>query len=83
MSISSALYEELTVKDGQIAASNYHEYPLATLEDTPQIEVIILQGTDQLPGVGEPRVEPIAPVIAAAVFDLTGQNLRSLPLRIS
>jgi len=83
MGISSALYEELTVKDGQIAASNYHEYPLATLADTPEIEVIILQGSSEPLGVGEPPIEPIAPAIAAAVFDLTGQNLRSLPLRLS
>ncbi|WP_285544499.1 hypothetical protein [Dyadobacter frigoris] len=46
----------------------------ATLADTPEIEVINLQGSSEPLGVVEPPIEPIAPAIAAAVFDLTGQN---------
>jgi len=83
MGISSALYEQMTVKDGQVAVTNFHEYPLATLADSPEIEVVILQGHHEPYGVGEPPIAPIAPAIAAAVFDLTGQRLRSLPMKLS
>lgn len=83
MGITAALYEGLTVKDGQIATTNFHEYPMVMLSDTPEIEVIILEGHEEPYGVGEPPLAPVAPAIAAAVFDLTGRNLRSLPLKLS
>lgn len=83
MGITAALYEGLTVKGGQITATNFHEYPMAKLSDTPEIEVIILEGHTEPYGVGEPPLAPVAPAIAAAVFDLTGKNLRTLPLKLS
>ncbi|AEI47241.1 xanthine dehydrogenase family protein molybdopterin-binding subunit [Runella slithyformis] len=83
MGITAALYEGLTVKDGQIAATNFHEYPMATLADTPEIETFIVEGHDEPYGVGEPPLAPVAPAIAAAIFDLTGKHLRTLPLKLS
>jgi isoquinoline 1-oxidoreductase subunit beta len=83
MGITAALYEGLTIKDGQIAATNFHEYPMATLADTPEIETFIIEGHDEPYGVGEPPLAPVAPAIAAAIFDLTGKNLRKLPLKLS
>lgn len=83
MGITAALYEGLTVKDGQITATNFHEYPMVTLADTPEIETFIIEGHDEPYGVGEPPLAPVAPAIAAAVFDLTGKNLRKLPLKLS
>jgi isoquinoline 1-oxidoreductase subunit beta len=83
MGITGALYEGLQVKDGQITTTNFHLYPVAMLSDTPEIETIIVEGHDEPYGVGEPPIAPVAPAIAAAVFDLTGKNLRSLPLKLS
>lgn len=83
MGISAALYEGIYVKDGQIATSNFHQYPLASLKDTPQIETFILSGADEPYGAGEPPLGPIAPAIAAAVFNATGKRLRSLPLTLA
>ena len=81
MGIGAALYEETTVKDGQFTATNYHQYPMATLSDTPpEITVIMLEGSEIPSGVGEPPVATIAPAIASAIFDLTGQRLREIPL---
>ena len=80
MGISAALYEGVQVKDGQINATNFIEYPLASLADVPEIEVVILQNSKEVYGIGEPPLGPIAPAIAAAIFDLTGKRLRSLPL---
>ncbi len=81
MGISAGLYEEIQIKDGQIPVTNYHQYPLAKLSDTPDIQVVILENADEPYGVGEPPISPIAPAIANAVFDLTGKRLRNLPLQ--
>lgn len=82
MGISASLYEGIYVKDGQFTVSNYHQYPMATLVDTPPaIEVILLENDEKPYGVGEPPIAPIAPAIANAIFDLTGKRLRSLPLQ--
>lgn len=82
MGISSSLYEDNFVKDGQFNATNYHKYPLATLFDAPpEINVLMLEGSDVPTGVGEPPIAPIAPAIANAIYDLTGHRLRNLPLQ--
>ena len=82
MGISSALYEDNHVKDGQFYANNYHKYPMAMLSDTPpEINVVMIEGSDVPTGIGEPPIAPIAPAIANAVFDVTGVRLRNLPLQ--
>ncbi len=83
MGITAALYEKIEVKDGQMTASNFNDYPMAMLSDTPSdISIFILEGAEEVYGIGEPPLSPIAPAIAAAVFDLTGKNLRTLPLKL-
>ena len=83
MGITAALYEQITVEDGRITNSNFNTYPMVTLADTPEINVIILEGEDMPLGVGEPPLSPVAPAIASAVFDLTGKRLRNLPLKLT
>lgn len=80
MGISATLYEATYVKDGKFTASNYHQYPMATLSDTPEIEVHFIEGTDKPYGVGEPPIGPVAPAIINAWYDLTGERKRALPL---
>ncbi len=83
MGITAALYEKMEVKDGQMTASTFNDYPMAMLSDTPdQIQVFILEGCEEVYGIGEPPLSPMAPAIAAAIFDLTGKNLRTLPLSV-
>lgn len=82
MGIGATLYEELTIKDGQIEATNFHQYILPTLKDTPEIEVVILEGAEVPYGVGEPPLGPIAPAITAAILDLTGKAVRRLPIKL-
>ena len=79
MGMSAAMYEGLFVEDGKISASNYHLYPIAMMRDTPEIEVVILENADSPSGVGEPPMAPMAPAIANAVFDLTGERKREVP----
>jgi isoquinoline 1-oxidoreductase subunit beta len=81
MAMSAALYEDVHIEDSQIVETNFHNYRVATLTNTPEIEVILQESTEKPMGVGEPPMSPIAPAIANAVFNLTGKRLRSLPLQ--
>ena len=83
MGIGAALYEEATVKDGQIEQAYFSQYPMVLLADVPEIQCFILEGDDIPYGVGEPPLAPIAPAIAGAILDLTGKAVRSLPIRLS
>ena len=80
MGISASLYEGTYVKKGKFSATNYHQYPMATLADTPEIDVIILENSDRMTGIGEPPIAPIAPAIANALYDLRGERKRTIPL---
>jgi isoquinoline 1-oxidoreductase subunit beta len=80
--LSAALMGEITVKDGRIAQSNFNDYPVLRIDAAPQVETIVLPSAEPPEGVGEPGLPPIAPAVAAAVFKLTGQRLRSLPLKL-
>ncbi len=80
--LSAALHDEITLKDGRVQQSNFHDYRTLRLPDMPAVEVVILQGGEHPEGVGEPGTPPVAPAVANAVFRLTGQRLRSLPLRL-
>jgi isoquinoline 1-oxidoreductase beta subunit len=83
MGLSSTLFEELTIKDGAIVPANFDAYPLLTMADTPEIEVALAGSGDTPYGMGEPPIGPIAAAVANAIFALTGQRLRRLPLRLA
>jgi isoquinoline 1-oxidoreductase beta subunit len=80
--LSAALAGEITVKDGRIEQSNFNDYPVLRIDRAPMVETIIMPSAELPEGVGEPATPPVAPAVAAAVFKLTGQRLRSLPLRL-
>jgi isoquinoline 1-oxidoreductase beta subunit len=78
-----ALHSKLTIKDGQVVQSNYHDYQVLRLNEMPVVEVHIVPSSDKPGGIGETGVPPTAPAVANAVFALTGQRLRELPLQLS
>ena len=80
--LSAALFSEITIRDGRVTQTNFNDYPLPKLADTPRISVEFINSGAALGGLGEPGVPPIAPAIANAVFALSGIRLRSLPLRL-
>ena len=82
MGLSSTLVERLTVKNGTIEQQDFDTYPLLTLKQTPrQMDVFFIDSTDAPKGMGEPVIGPVGACIANALFALTGQRLRTLPLR--
>jgi isoquinoline 1-oxidoreductase subunit beta len=83
MGISSALIEKITLKDGAVEQSNFDDYPILRLAQTPaQIDIHFLEGGTQPSGMGEPVIGPVPAAIANAVFALTGKRLRELPLKL-
>jgi isoquinoline 1-oxidoreductase beta subunit len=78
--LGSALSEELTIKDGAIKQSNFHEYRVMRMSDMPEIHTKIVATDNPPTGMGELGVPSVAPAIANAVFKLTGKRLRQLPM---
>jgi isoquinoline 1-oxidoreductase beta subunit len=78
--LSAALMGKITLKDGQVQQSNFHDYPVLRMNEMPRIEVHLLPVGDRPSGAGEPGVPPTAPAIANALFALTGKPVRSLPM---
>ncbi|MFL9864697.1 molybdopterin-dependent oxidoreductase [Paraburkholderia fungorum] len=81
--LSAALQDEITIVGGQVAQKNFVDFPVVRMNDCPVIEVDIMPSQMHPQGVGEPAVPPVAPAVANAVFALTGQRLRALPLRVA
>jgi isoquinoline 1-oxidoreductase beta subunit len=81
--LTAALKGEISFQDGAVQQSNFHNYELLRLFETPEIEVYRIDSQASPSGVGEPGVPPIAAAVANAVFVATGQRLRSLPLRLA
>lgn len=83
MGLSSTLIEKLTVKDGAIEQSNFDDYPILRLKQTPpQIDIHFIPDGDAPFGMGEPVIGPVAAAVTNAVFALTTQRLRELPLKL-
>ncbi|MBS0364642.1 MAG: xanthine dehydrogenase family protein molybdopterin-binding subunit [Proteobacteria bacterium] len=76
----NTLNGKVTLRDGRVEQSNFHDFPLPRITQVPPIEVVVLQGGDKPGGIGEVGVPLVAPAVANAVFALTGQRVRSLPL---
>jgi isoquinoline 1-oxidoreductase subunit beta len=78
--LSAALREAITLKEGMVEQSNFHDYEPLRMGDAPQIEVHIVPSTEKPTGVGEPGTPVIAPAVANAIFAATGKRLHNLPL---
>ncbi|MEO8453217.1 MAG: molybdopterin cofactor-binding domain-containing protein, partial [Gemmatimonadota bacterium] len=79
--LTAALHGEITIKDGRVAQSNFHDYPMLRMNEMPVIEVHIVASTEAPTGIGEPATPPIAPAVANAVYALTKRRIRRLPLK--
>jgi CO/xanthine dehydrogenase Mo-binding subunit len=80
--LTAALKGRITVADGRVTQSNFHDYPLLTMKEMPAIEVHLVPSGDAPGGAGEPGTPPIAPAVANAVFAATGTRIRRLPIQL-
>ena len=80
--LSSAMHEEITIENGRVVQSNFSDYPVLRLAETPpQVECIIMPSGGFWGGVGEPPIGGVIPALGNAIFAATGKRVRSLPLR--
>ena len=81
--LTAALYGDITVENGAVAQSNFHDYPMLRIDEAPEIEVVLINSHAPLGGGGEPGTPPIAPALVNAIFDATGERVRALPITLS
>jgi isoquinoline 1-oxidoreductase beta subunit len=77
------LYGEITLRNGRVQQSNFHDYQVVRMPDSPAIEMHLVDSMEKPAGIGEPGTALIGPTVANAVFAATGKRLRKLPLRLA
>jgi len=80
--LTAALYGEITIENGAVKQSNFHDYQMVRMPEAPKIETYIINSGESWGGAGEPGTPTVAPALANAVFDATGTRIRELPLKI-
>ena len=78
--LSAALMGRITLKEGMVEQSNFHDYPVLRMNEMPRVETHIVPSSEKPTGVGEPATPVIAPAVANALFARDGKPLRALPL---
>ena len=79
--ISAALWGEITIRNGRVEQSNFHDYRALRMNEAPAIEVHLVRSSEAPGGIGEPGTAVTAPALANAIYAATGKRLRKLPLQ--
>lgn len=79
--LNATLNEQITIRDGRVEQSNFHDYPVIRMGDVPEVEVHIVPSTEEPGGIGEASTPAIAPAVVNAIFAATGKRIRRLPIR--
>lgn len=80
MGISAMLNEAITLTDGAVDQSNFHQYPLLKLAQMPAVEVYIIKSSAAPGGMGEPGLPPVIPAVCNGIARATGKRIRKLPI---
>jgi isoquinoline 1-oxidoreductase beta subunit len=79
--LTAAMYGEVTLKDGRVQQSNFHDYQPLRMSEAPAIEVEIVKSTESLGGIGEPGTSAVLAAFSNAVHAATGKRLYTLPAK--
>ena len=79
--LTSTLKGEITIEQGAVAQSNFHEFELLQIDEMPKLEVHIVPSKQPPGGAGEPGLPPVAPAVANAIFNASGKRVRKLPIK--
>ncbi|MDY7802271.1 xanthine dehydrogenase family protein molybdopterin-binding subunit [Burkholderia stagnalis] len=78
--ITGALYGEITIENGRVAQSNFTDYRMLRIDETPPIDVHIVKSAEAPGGIGEPGTAATAAALSNAIFAASGKRLRKLPV---
>jgi isoquinoline 1-oxidoreductase beta subunit len=78
--LGAALFDEITLKDGRVEQSNFHDYPALHINEMPSIDVHIVKSIEPPGGMGEPGTSAVVPAVFNAVYAATGVRLRKPPI---
>ena len=79
--LTAALKGEITITGGRVNQSNFNDYDMVRINETPLVEVHIVESNEGPGGIGEPGTPPIAPAVCNAIFAATGKPVRRLPIQ--
>ena len=77
--LTAALYGEITVAKGRVQQTNFDKYKLLRMNESPQMDITLVQSTEKPGGIGEPATALIGPAVANAMFAATGKRVRRMP----
>jgi isoquinoline 1-oxidoreductase beta subunit len=80
--LTAAMYSDISIRRGAVAQSNFHDYPMLRIDESPEIETHIINSGKRVGGAGEPGTPAVAPALANAIYDATGKRIRELPVRL-
>lgn len=78
--LTAALYGDISIRQGAVLQSNFHDYPMLRINESPEIETHIINSGARVGGAGEPGTPAIAPALSNAIFNATGKRIRELPI---
>jgi isoquinoline 1-oxidoreductase subunit beta len=79
--LSAALHDAITISGGRVEQSNFHNYQMPRIGETPKTEVHVVMSQEEPTGIGEPGLPVVAPAMCNAIFAATGKRIRRLPVR--
>jgi isoquinoline 1-oxidoreductase beta subunit len=79
--LSAALHDAITIKAGRVEQSNFNDYQMPRMSETPKTEVHVVMSKEEPTGIGEPGLPVVTPAMCNAIFAATGKRIRRLPIR--
>jgi isoquinoline 1-oxidoreductase beta subunit len=78
--LTAALFSEINIANGRVKEQNFDDYRMLRINETPQIEVYVVDSTEKPGGMGEPAVALVAPAVCNAIYAATKKRIRALPI---
>jgi isoquinoline 1-oxidoreductase beta subunit len=79
--LSATLHDAITIRAGRVEQSNFNDYDMPKIADTPRTEVHVVMSKEEPTGIGEPGLPVVAASVCNAIFTATGKRVRRLPIR--
>jgi isoquinoline 1-oxidoreductase beta subunit len=78
--LTAALHGAITLKNGRVQQSNFHDYRPMRIDEVPLIETHLVKSGEAPGGIGEAATAAVGPAVANAIFAVTGRRIRTLPI---